>query len=149
MAENMEMLRMVSNLYAAFPATAGAEFEDAVMVMKTPDLVASFMVKPAGFTRAEIKSVRRFQKKNGIDPVYTPGKTLSNVVEKFIRTPNKSVFIEDFPRNISPTSDDKPYFFNFTRWSDPWGSRKYATSSIACPRAIPSSFWFNCWWAAY
>ena len=33
-------------------------------------------------------------------------------------------FIASYPRNITPTSDDKPYFFNFTRWTDPLRSRE-------------------------
>ncbi len=126
MAEDMEVLRMVTNFYTAFPPGAPAKFEDAIMIMKTPDSMATVMVKPSGFTPAEKRSTRAFQRKNGITPVYTPGDNHGNIVEQYIVSESKAAFIAAFERDISPTTDDRPYFFNYHRWSDVWGSRRFA-----------------------
>jgi hypothetical protein len=48
---------------------------------------------------------------------YHPRKNLNNIIEQFIRTEDKAQFIHEFPRNISPTLDDCPFFFNFTKWT--------------------------------
>jgi hypothetical protein len=45
-------------------------------------------------------------------------------VEELVRSPDKQGFIDAYPRDITPTSDDRPYFFNFTRWTDPLRSRE-------------------------
>jgi hypothetical protein len=126
MAESMEAVRMVSNLYAAFPSNASAKFERSIIVLKTPDVMATFMVKPSGFSSKELLSTARFLEENGIDPLYLPGKKTNTPVERFVLSKSKADFIKKYPRNISPTSDDSPYFFNFNRWNEPWKSREYA-----------------------
>lgn len=41
-----------------------------------------------------------------------------------MRSNDKAAFARSFPRNITPTYDDCPYFFNFTKWSRILGSAK-------------------------
>ena len=40
---------------------------------------------------------------------------VGSMVEQFLLEEDKASFIADFPRNITPTTDDRPYFFNFTK----------------------------------
>ncbi len=124
MSKEMEALRMVSNFWAAFPRPALDRFPQSVMAIRTGDDITAFLAKPAGFTQEEIASMLAFVGRNAITPVYIPGQRYRNEVAEYIRTPYKNAYALRYPRNITATTDDRPYFFNFTRWSQPWASRK-------------------------
>jgi hypothetical protein len=52
-------------------------------------------------------------------------------VDNFVRSTDKAALIRDFPMNITPTDDDRPYFFNYTKWNHP-------ISSVERIKDIPS-----------
>jgi spermidine synthase len=137
MSEEMEALRMVSNLYAAFPPYRRLGFADSIMAIRTPDYLTAFMVKPDGFSRKEIRLTRRFIRRNGMDAVYLPGRNLRNRITEFVRTRDRRGFIERFPRDISPTVDDRPYFFNYHRFRDLWKSRRFLDEPSSVSQGNP------------
>jgi hypothetical protein len=93
------------------------------MVFSAPlDGLTAVLVKKGEFTEQEIATAERFIEQNEQIKVYLPDRRLdNNIVERFVRMPEaeKATFIRDFPRRITPTTDDQPYFFNFTRWDTP------------------------------
>lgn len=125
MAADMETLRMLSNINAAFEHRGIGDFENSVICLHTPDPLIATLVKKGTFTPEEVDQVARFAEAGGITPVYLPGRNLGGVVEEFIKTKDKAKFIADFPRDISPTTDDKPYFFNFYKWRNPFSAAPY------------------------
>jgi hypothetical protein len=58
-------------------------------------------------------------------------------VESFLHSEHKQAFIEDFPRNISATSDDQPYFFNFTRWDKLFRSGLFIDETASVSQGNP------------
>jgi hypothetical protein len=58
-------------------------------------------------------------------------------VSRFIVAKDKQAFIDRFPRNIEPPTDDRPYFFNFTRWSDLRRSARYIDEAPAVSQGNP------------
>ena len=58
-------------------------------------------------------------------------KTTRGLPARFIETDDKASFVENFPRNIAPTTDDRPYFFNYTKWSDPFATAKFEVTSVS------------------
>jgi hypothetical protein len=94
--------------------------------MHTGDVLMAFLLKKGAFTPAEVDSTLHYLADNGIFPVYLPGYRTGNAVEEFVKAEDKQAFIDRYPRDISPTEDDRPYFFNFARWSAPWKSRELA-----------------------
>jgi hypothetical protein len=126
MAREMEALRMAANLDAAVRATGGTPLRRSLIAMHTGDVLMAFLLKKGAFTSAEVDSTLRYLVENGIFPVVLPGYRTGNAVEEFVKAEDKAAFIDGYPRDISPTSDDRPYFFNFARWSAPWKSRELA-----------------------
>jgi len=55
---------------------------------------------------------------SGLAPQRAPLQT-QNDVGTFVTTPDKDKFVDSYPFDISATTDDRPYFFSFLRWSDP------------------------------
>ena len=50
---------------------------------------------------------------------HSPNSAPNGLIGEFVRTDNPGEFIDAFPRLITPTTDESPYFFQFTRWNKP------------------------------
>jgi hypothetical protein len=115
-AEEMETLRLLSNISAALKDRSDGNLEESVFCMYTWPLMTT-LVKKGGFSKDELDKLDLYIEEEGIDVFYHPKRSLENIIEKFVRVEDKARFIREFPRNISPTPDNRPYFFNFTKWT--------------------------------
>ena len=138
-AADMEALRLFSNIHAAFEAMSVPDFAESVIAVRTtgPRKLMASLVKRGTFTEEEIAQVERFAETNGMELVYAPGRDVRGFVPAFIRAEDKQEFIDACPRNISPTTDDKPYFFNFTRWSKPLASQEFLEEPTCVSQGNP------------
>ncbi len=125
MAAEMETLRLINNLSHALAERGQTDISRSLIALSTPDSLTAVMLKKGEFTPAQIKQMDHFAGAHGITRVYLPGKALGNPVEQFIASDKRQDFVESFPRDIRPTTDDKPYFFNFDRWSAPLKSAQF------------------------
>lgn len=137
-AAEMEALRLMANVNAAFEERGIPDFEHSVIgLLVESDFLFSMLVKKGTFSEEEIKKVNDFASDIGLKVVYLPGHNTGSLVETFVRSPNKAEFIRGFPRDISATTDDRPYFFNFTRWRKPFGSVKYIGEPTSVSQGNP------------
>src|SRR5262249_44629193 len=56
---------------------------------------------------------------------------------QFVRSPDKAAFIREFPRDVSPTTDDRPYFFNFSKWRNPLASARHIAEPTSVSQGNP------------
>lgn len=123
MGAEPEKLRLLVNLREALHRAGAGELAPAVAVVTAPiDELTTVLVKRGAFTDAEVATIASFCERAGHLQVYLPGRKLDgDVVEHFVKLPSaeQDRFIRDFERRITPTTDDQPYFFNFTRWDTP------------------------------
>jgi len=91
----------------------------------------TFAIKRTPFKDEEIKIIREFCNKMNFDPVILPG-IKADESEKFNKLQDKSFYLlidrilaspeereklySEYPFNIKPAVDDKPYFSQFLRW---------------------------------
>jgi hypothetical protein len=140
-AATMEVLRLFSNIYAAL-GKPYVDNLDKSLVCLGHDYLRTILLKKGAFTDQELASIDEFAQKNGFIYEYRPGGKLNNVVESFILSQDKAKFIRDFPRNITPTPDDRPYFFNYYKWRNPFavGETQIVHPAVAqgSPRLIVS-----------
>ncbi len=118
-----ESLRLVSNIYSAFEAEGIPNFSDSIICIRNPHVIA-VLVKKGLFTADEVNRTARFVREVGLEPVYLPGRSFGTLVETFIRTKDKHAFIRQCKTDISPTTDDRPYFFFFNKWRNPLSSTR-------------------------
>ncbi|NIM18694.1 MAG: hypothetical protein GTO51_00365 [Candidatus Latescibacteria bacterium] len=138
-AADMEALRLMSNVHAAFEAKGVPDFEKSVIALLfEPDFLLATMVKKGTFTEKELRSVSAFASESGFEVVYMPGRSTGTLVETFVRSPDKADFIRGFPRDISPTTDNRPYFFNFSKWRNPLASVKYIAEPTSVSQGNPA-----------
>ncbi|MCX7719600.1 MAG: hypothetical protein N2111_14520 [Candidatus Sumerlaeaceae bacterium] len=146
-AADMEALRVVSNVFAALESLGVGNIPASLALIKTPDNIMTTIVRKGPFTPEEISRLEAYAADSGLETIYLPGKPGDNIVSKFILAQDRAAFIREFPRDISPTTDDKPYFFNFTKWRNPLAARQHlwepASASQGNPLFILSQLAFS------
>lgn len=124
-AADMEALRLLSNIDSALSGEGWFDLSRSVACLKTDDYFFAVLVKKGHFTPEESTALAAFADRAGVEAVYLPG-TAPDLQQhrwaQFIVTPDKESYIRAFPRDISPTTDDRPYFFSYTKWSNLLGS---------------------------
>lgn len=90
---------------------------------------ASILISKQPFTKAELTSIRDFLRENAFDPIYLPDlveaetnqfnrlpePVYSRLFKALLEAPQSTIRSYDF--RLEPTTDDRPYFFHFFRWS--------------------------------
>ena len=101
------------------------------------DRVATFILKKTPFTRDDVNRLQTAVDRLGFNTLYMPGnapgyqspafedpvemvRTRTSIADyrRFILAPDPEQFIADYPLDIRPTTDDRPFFFNTTRLGD-------------------------------
>ncbi len=91
---------------------------------------ATLLVKNGAFTATDIARLRAFCRERSFDVAYYPGipagednrytvldqPYFAEAVSALL-SPTRDAFIARYKFDIAPATDDKPYFFNFFRWS--------------------------------
>jgi spermidine synthase len=133
----VEALRLLSNVNDALRSLAVGDFPDSVICLASADGLFTMLLKKGVYTADEIRRARAFAKEAGLISRYLPGLPSKSPAARFILSSDKASFIRAYPRNITPTTDDRPYFFNFTRW-DLWGRPTFGTEPASASQGDPS-----------
>jgi spermidine synthase len=86
-----------------------------------PSVLSTVLVKPTPFTQAEIDSfVEQVESVDGNVVRYAPGMPQDNSVTQVITLPDDELasYIDDYHFDISPITDDGPFFWHFARFTD-------------------------------
>ena len=89
------------------------------------DNLANFIFKKSPFTQNELSTIRRICIKNGFKVIYLPKFNMQRIENKnliydsnvnrlfywLINNPDKEALYEQYPFDIRPPTDDKPFFF--------------------------------------
>jgi hypothetical protein len=90
------------------------------------DKVATFLVKKTPFTPDEIDLLAKTAADLHFAVVYLPGRPVTHFGDtrddytRLLLAPDRHAFYRDFPFDVAPTTDDRPFFFNMTRLSNHW-----------------------------
>ncbi len=80
-----------------------------------PDGVGTILVSMKPFTDADIDMVKSVSDRLQYEVVLSPHFAIDEIFKKIASGKGLIEFTEKFPVNISPTTDDKPFFFNMLR----------------------------------
>ncbi len=83
---------------------------------------AQTMIKRSPFTRDEVAALQTFVQSLGFEMVFDPFTPRQGRLDAFLRAPaaRRAEMTADYPLDIRPATDDRPFFFQFYRWSDLW-----------------------------
>lgn len=151
MGANMERLRLLSNINQAFLNMGVGDMAESIAVITAQlDGLTSVMIKKGKYSEDEVVRLEAFLASSGHGQLYMPRRTLdNNIIERFIKLEDKQKFVDDFPRRITPTTDDQPYFFNFTRWDQPAEGMKYLDEATEVSQGNPNFLWMQLAFSAF
>ena len=119
MAAEMETLRVLVQLRTELAKRTQVSFDASVFVVGSSDHQIATIVRPDGFEPAEVIALQTWANRAGLTVHHSPNGAHAGLISEFINTANFADFVDSFPRNIAATTDQSPYFFQFTRWTRP------------------------------
>jgi len=82
------------------------------------DRLATFLLKKSPFSESEIVALDQYVAAAGLTTLFAPGRTAADPYSRFLTAPDWQEFVRDFKADISPTTDNRPFFFYTVRPED-------------------------------
>jgi hypothetical protein len=133
-------LRLVSLAQEAF-ARRGLDPRSRIAIVRY-ERVMTMLVKREPFRPAEVARLSAESKSLGFEIVYLPGVTVeapppgpAGDFARLILAPDRHAFYREYPLDVTPVGDDRPFFFHTTRLS----SQKHLAATMrALGMEVPS-----------
>ncbi len=110
-------LRLVSLAQAACESR-GCDAASHLAVIQQ-DNVATFLFKKTPFSTDDVARLYSTSQQLGFSVLYAPGQTsVENDYARLILAPDRGAFYEQYHHDVSPTTDDRPFFFHTTKIRD-------------------------------
>jgi len=117
-----EVYRTTSLAAEALKERGVSDPRDHIMIVKSEiegtDNKGSILVSSDAFSKQDAVSLERFAVSYGYTPVLTPDKSADSVLAFLASGQASLVWFDAFPIDVSPPTDDRPYFFNMLRFGD-------------------------------
>jgi hypothetical protein len=105
-----QTLRLVSLAREALHLTGIDTPSDHIIVVRN-GRVATFLLKKTPFSTREIQTVEELCTFMNFEIVYTPEHHRDPLFTRLITTDDPVLFYQSYPLDVSPTTDDNPFFF--------------------------------------
>ncbi len=112
-----QVLRLVTLTRAMMTELALPDSGGSIIIVVAPGEgglppVATFLFKRGAFTPAEVDAVERTSRAAGFDVLYSPHTRPPGALTALITSTDPSAIWDAAPRNIAPTYDNSPFFYN-------------------------------------
>jgi len=88
---------------------------------------ANFMVKRSAFTEEEVEILETKAEEQGYEVIYNPFEQQDNVFNDLIHSEDRNVFYANYSLDVTPPTDDKPFFFYTLKFGDTFNLFKLAS----------------------
>lgn len=114
-----QALRLVTIGAAALERIGAADPAQHFIVIRAGDTANMFM-KKSPFTAEEIARIRQIAEPLYFQVLYAPDMRdeADNHFADFFRAVDKRAFYASYPLDVSPTTDDRPFFFEYYGWTN-------------------------------
>ena len=112
-----QTLRLVSLAREALQEEGIKDASRHIVIVKN-GRVATFLLKKTPFTDAEIQKIQNLCNEMHFKIVYSIYDQNDLIFTELITTDNTQEFYERYPLNVTPTTDDNPFFFYTVKFSD-------------------------------
>ncbi len=108
--QERETIRLLSLALAAFDELGIKDPETHIAIYRI-DFIGLFVLKKTPFTEKELEMLGKRAEELGAEPLLVPNLKIKNEFSKLINSEDRNDFYENYYFDISPTTDDKPFFF--------------------------------------
>ncbi len=114
-----ESLKLVTVAVAALQRI-GVQDPDRHIIVLGVGRLGSILVQRSPYSDSEITKISEVAALRGFDILFARGvhPEPETVFGSFLRSPDRAAFLASYPFDVSPPTDDSPFFFQFGRWSD-------------------------------
>lgn len=112
-----EALRLLATFREVHAEIGEGDFQRCVACVPAGSFL-SVLVKRTPFTDEEVRRLDAFLERSGAPAVVHPREPGVGALDAFVRSDAPERFIAEYPFDIRPVGDDRPYFFHFHRWND-------------------------------
>ncbi len=132
-----EMLRLCTVADAALRRIGAKTPADHIVILGSGRF-GSVIVKNTPFTKSELKALAEVSARNAFHPIYAPGLEAGGPFGEFLRSEDKAAFLASYVYDVSPVTDDRPFFFQFGRWQslDLFGASWKASMLVLSGRLV-------------
>jgi len=87
------------------------------------------LIKAEPFTAAEIKAVEDEMALRGYEFLYSPDRYISSASHfySYVKTADRASWLDRYPFNVTPPTDDSPFFFEHRKMSNIWEFQAFLT----------------------
>jgi SAM-dependent methyltransferase len=112
----LEILKLAGLARAAWAAEGVDQPSDHIVVLGQ-GIHVSVLAKRSPFTAAELDTLSAVAKANGMTMLFAPGEASDDTMglKTLLTTPAFQEYVDAYPYQIAPPTDDRPFFFNFLR----------------------------------
>ncbi|TVM31520.1 hypothetical protein [Oceanidesulfovibrio marinus] len=124
----VRLIPLVADALEAHGLPEGAAAKDCLAIFRGP-FTLTMLASTSPFTFEELMILRGFMDQQGLDPVWLPNMipaeaNLRNVLEQplfyeaaeSLLGPDREEYIDDYPYDLIPPTDNRPYFASVFRW---------------------------------
>ncbi len=145
-----ESLRLLSLAMAALPRVGETDPARHVMVVREDTAkihgwgaLDTVLISRKPFSDDDVAHARQVIAEARMDEVYLPGDAVKNAFGQLLTSADPQTFWRDYPFDVSPISDDRPFFFYTVQPRDLWDyvattnhSSRGLQSESRCPVAV-------------
>ena len=118
-----ETMRLLSTAMAGWRSAGVDDPRPNLIVVGRPtsgsgEGLATMLIKRTPFTAEEIERAKAAAEQLDVDLLYVPGEEPDNEIGRFVAAEDQEAIIRRYPLDISPATDDRPFFFNLVRIGD-------------------------------
>ena len=100
------------------------------MVLIGSENVAVLFIKKTEFQSSEVAQIRQLCEQLGFSILYAPGLQQDNIFSQFFQQNDKEMFYYAYPFDINPSTDDRPFYFQYNTWKNIFNLRRNGLSQL-------------------
>lgn len=101
--------------------------------------MGNVLIKKSPFSPEDLEEIRRACKRVGMEILYSPFERKDNSYNQLIHSTDVKDFLKRFPLDISPPTDDKPFYFHYTKFKDYFNFKKELKTITRMPTFLLES----------
>lgn len=119
-----ETLRLISTGMAGWARAGVSKPQEHIAVVvhfvtsNPTEGLATVLFKRTPFTPEEVAAIQERARELGFTVLYAPGLPATEEVGALLTTDDPAAWIARYPLDITPATDDRPFFFNLVRFGD-------------------------------